>query len=191
MDTERIQEDLRRILELLKDVPEPYKAKAFELLLSHSISVSEPAKHDANVKGQTERASDAYSQRLPKELRPFITRTGVSEQDILQIIDIERREIRQIPRTTSKAQGQVQTALLVALLTAATGGALEVDANKVREMCRSFGYYDEANFSSTFKKNSNLFIGPVRSNEPPRRLSLEGERQLAQLVRELVREYAA
>ncbi|HTV91979.1 MAG TPA: hypothetical protein VMG98_04605 [Verrucomicrobiae bacterium] len=126
-----------------------------------------------------------------KELRAFIARTGIEVNLVYELVDVDRNppELRQYPKAQTKSQGQIQMALLSALLSLLSGGGLEVDASAVRETCRSLGYYDEANFAANFKKHSGLFTGPVKMGQPARRLSLEGERQLAQLVRDLVSEF--
>jgi hypothetical protein len=195
VDFEKIKKDLEHIVKVLDDVPQEYRAKGFELLVHRSLSEQGvgSAATALGARGATRSREDqgASDHALSKEFKAFLSRTGLAESDVFTIVDVNHgaAELRQYPAARGKAQGQMQIALLCALRRGVNGQQLEVDASEVREECKASNYYDEANFASNFKKNSSLFSGPIKTGQPPRRLSLEGERQLAQVVRDLAAEF--
>jgi hypothetical protein len=90
----------------------------------------------------------------------------------------------QEPRGVPNAVGQIQWALLLALRSALTGGAFEVDPEAVRSICIDKGLYDRANFATIFKRPANaaLFRGEMVPQGQARPLSDEGEHRLAEII---------
>lgn len=91
-------------------------------------------------------------------------------------------------KTTRMAEGQVRVALLHALLAGIKTGEFVADGEAVRAEVQQRKSYDKANFAANFKNNAVLFDGfgsYVKGS--PLRLSEDGRKELAELIKELAR----
>jgi len=74
-----------------------------------------------------------------------------------------------------------------ALAGAQERNVISVDPEDVRSICQEKGFYDKANFIKNFKtpKNAALFQGQMDAQGGPQKLSTEGQKELAKLIKEL------
>jgi len=190
---DRLKDELPRILELVEQVPEPLKQRCFEVLLSHllrSIEAASPAAPSGQVQ-LTALAGPAVGSppAIPGRVRAFMRRYRLDESQLQRVVMVENGEIHFIlePHEVPNALGQIQWALLLALRSALTGGAFDVDPEGVRSICIEKGYYDGPNFAAIFKRaaNAKLFRGEMAPQGKASGLSDEGERRLAELIQTL------
>jgi len=198
---DRLKEELPRILEIVEQVPEPFKLRCFELLFSHLLESAErPRPEEPSPTppgGPTEfylpsavpAAPAGSPPPIPAKVRAYLRRHDITEVQLRRVVMIEGAEAHFIrePHDVPNAVGQIQWALLLALRNALTGtsGALEVDPEAVRSICIEKGLYDRNNFAANFKRNAELFRGEMVSQGESRPLSDEGERRLADIIRGL------
>jgi hypothetical protein len=88
-------------------------------------------------------------------------------------------------KTTRMAEAQIRVALLIAMKTAIPSGEFEAPVDVIRAECRDRKSYDQANFAANFKNNESLFDGKYGKDTTSLRLSEDGRKELAQLIKEL------
>jgi hypothetical protein len=89
-------------------------------------------------------------------------------------------------RTTRLAENQVRITLLLALHQAIQTGEFECEVEAVRTECNDRKCYDRNNFGNNFTNNAGLFDFTKYTKATTKiRLSEEGKKELAELIREL------
>ena len=89
-------------------------------------------------------------------------------------------------KTTRMAEAQIRIALLLSLRNALTNGEFEATIDAVRTECRDRKCYDQGNFAANFRNNQSLFDFEKYTKEMAEvRLSENGRKELAQLIKEL------
>lgn len=122
-------------------------------------------------------------------MRAFLQRHSITEDQLRALALVENGDVHFIrePETTKVATGQIQWSLLLALKSALLGGEMSADPEAVRSICIEKGLYDKANFAANFKRST----GKVMFQKVPEpqgeavKLSAEGEKKLAELVKSL------
>lgn len=186
MDREQLKAAANAAQEIADGLSPAYRERCFDRVLERLLSTG----HSSTTGSVTPPGSaPANHGKAPKDLAPFLSRTGLQMAEINAVVEAGdgKADLRVYPSAQNKAQGQIQIALLAALCSAVEGNSLCVDPAVVREQCGKLGYYDPANFAATFRKNARLFGAALKVGDSPRRLTLDGERELAKLVRELNR----
>lgn len=198
VDYEKIKREVAEIAEIAASVPEPFRDKCFELLLSHLLGASsggsageadERGSIQENAGGGGGTQDGITPLPIQSQLRVFMNKTGVSKQELESVVMFEDGEAHFIREPTPKnvAAGQMEWALLLALKNAVENNKLETDPEDVRSMCQEKGFYDKSNFSANFKKpaNSALFRKALEGQGEPQPLSNDGQAALAKLVKAL------
>lgn len=196
---EVLKEELQKVVELVESVPDRYKDRCFDLLLTALIAEHQDDDGLDRDRVDDERKDgdgDGEERRTPKQppipakVRAFIQRNGISEEDLRKLFLIEGEEFHfiQEPAVSQNATGQIQWSLLIALKNALLGGDLEVDAESVRSVCIEKGLYDKGNFAQNFKKvkTAALFQSPPEPQGSAVKLSTAGEKKLADIVTSLI-----
>lgn len=191
---EVLKAELQNIVELVETLPDRYKDRCFDLLLTALISQQEAGEEERPEQEGRRDVGDGDRRTkqapLPAKVRAFIQRNAISEDELRKLFLIEGDEFHfiQEPAVSQNAAGQIQWSLLLALKNALLGGDLEVDAESVRSVCIEKGLYDKGNFASTFKKakNAAYFQAPPEPQGSAVKLSGAGEKRLAELVKSLV-----
>jgi len=181
-------EELKKIVELVKTVPEEYRQKCFELLLSHALQVISPPPPVVSPVTTGPAPTPTLVPKLfvlPIDVKAFLSQYGLDESLLWKFFLVEETEIRPIYKleTTKKATAQIQHALMMALETAISTGQFQVDIESLRARCKEVKCYYSANFMSYIKKHKNLF----KTIEPDQPLSLspDGKSELADLLEQL------
>lgn len=192
---DQLKEELPHILALVDQVPAPFKDRCFELLLTHFLNSIQTSSGRADTIADSVSPSTVPSsvRTAPKDLVPpakvraFLSRHGLSPDVIERVVIIEGDEVHFIrePSIANNSQGQISWALLLALRNALMGNDFLVDPETVRSMCIDKGCYDKGNFAAYFKRKASLFRGPMNLQGDPQRLSPDGERELADVIRAL------
>ncbi len=181
-------EKLKEITKLAESVPEPFRLKCFELLLSHYLSAQE-TKHDTKVtpKGETKTESK-QTFVLPIDVKAFLNQYSIDEAVLSKLYFIEGNNVRPIYnlKTHKKAVAQIQHALLMSLESALINGEFRFNIETLRHRCKDLKCFDAPNFMAILKKNSSLFKS--LDDEEAVFLSTDGKAELANVIEELVNE---
>jgi hypothetical protein len=189
---ERLKSELSQIVDLVESLPEQYRERSFELLVSRLLSDIGPEegheeRHDEPTKEPEVDRSKKLS--LPAKVRTFMSRHSITEDQLKTLLLIENGEVHFIrePEGTRVATGQIQWSLLLALRAALLGGDLAVDPEAVRSVTIDKGLYDKSNFAGNFRKTGNaaLFQQIPEPQGPVVKLSSAGEKKLADLITSL------
>ncbi len=182
-------EQLKHIVELANGVPQEYRVKCFELLLSHALQTIAVHPKDA-VPQPTPPPSGASPPApkpflLPIDVRAFLSQYSLDEAKLWKLFFVDNSEVRPIYhlKATKKATAQIQYALLMALENALTTGQFQVEIEALRTRCTEQKSYDSVNFMTILKNNQKMFKSVEK--EQPLVLSPEGKSELADLIEEL------
>ncbi len=205
MDYQKLKEEIKEIAAIAADVPEPFRDKCFEILLNNLIGKpvstsplstaaaipqqEAPAASRGSVGADTGTANDGAALPKPSEIRVFMTKTGVTEDELKRVVMFDDGEIHFLrePAPAKIAQGQIEWALLLALKNAFEKNEFAVDPEDVRSICQEKGFYDNANFAANFKlpKNAELFRGPMKGQGEAQPLTSDGHTALARVIKSL------
>lgn len=91
------------------------------------------------------------------------------------------------PKTNKIARGQIEWALLLALKNGIESNILAADPEKGRSICQEKGFYDKANFLKNFRgaTTAAYFTGPMDAQGEPQKLTTEGMKELAKVIKNL------
>jgi len=193
MDYDRLKGELREMVSVTENVPEPYRVKLFEILLNNYLTgAAERAAGASNGAVTTDGASSRVRNQtltVPTQVRVFMQRTGVTAEELASVVlhDDGQLHFLREPRSVSIAQGQIEWALLVALKNGFENDSLSTDPEAVRSVCQEKGFYDKANFASNFKtaRSAKLFKRPLEPQGQPQSLTVDGQHALAKLIKTL------
>ncbi len=200
MDYAHLKDEIKEIAEIANSVPEQFKNKCFEILLSELLSQTRRSSRSDTRKEQPEaaEAEGRETERKPSggsaipmttQVRVLTRKTGLPEEEIAKILFVENGDVHFVkePHDVPVATGQIEWALLLALKNAILNDALTCDPEAVRSMCKEKGFYDGVNFATTFKvpKNAKLFKGPMVAQGEAQALTSDGQDALAKLVKKL------
>jgi hypothetical protein len=189
---EKIKGELKQIVELVELLPERYRDKCFDLLLSSLLVGKEPStseKEDPSKKADESQTKKDKGFTFPAKVKAFIRRYGIKEEQLERIAMVESGDVHFIhePKDVKNATGQIHWALLLGLKSALLGGEMIVDPEGVRSICIEKGLYDKANFAANFKRapNRSLFNGLLEPQGESRKLTSKGEEKLAEVLNAL------
>lgn len=192
MDYANLKDDIEEIAEIAGSVPEPFREKCFEILLSNLVGGARrqpPGGKDLADGATADPRAETDDLPITTQLRIFMTRTGITEEDLRAILMVAEEEVHFIrePEPQKITQGQKEWALLLALKNCILKNSLSVDPEDVRSICQDKGYYDRPNFASAFKRSkiAGLFKGPMEPLGEPQQLTHKGEDELAKVIRSL------
>ena len=192
---ERLKIELKEIAAIADGLPERYRERCFDVLLSELLKEesSKDSPFPADPPPLTPEKTPApppipnKPMVVQAKVRAFLTRHGLKEDVLPKILFVEGQEVHFIkePDKSKVASCQIRWALLLALKNGILKGEMSVDAEEVRSVCIDKGIYDRKNYSSNYKKNAAFFqVSPV-PHGPAVKLSDEGEKELANLLTKL------
>lgn len=203
MDYQELKKEIAEIAAIAESVPEPFREKCFELLVSRLIAEpasgggeSGPSGQEGSEQKDTDghsggQANPGTSGKIPlqAQVRVFLAKTGVTEEHLAAVMMMDGDQVHFIrePSPTSVAAGQVEWALLLALKNGVESNKFEADPEAVRSICQDKGFYDRPNFSSNFKKSKNAayFKGAMEPQGDAQGLTSEGIEALGAVVKSL------
>lgn len=206
MDYERVKNEISEIANIAASVPEEFREKTFEILLtsllgesSHPVDrrdegkvekiLEDPQNNDGAPKAHERSGGD-----LPMNaaLRVFLRKTDLTVDEVQTVVMFESGTVHFVrePQDRPVATGQIEWSLLLALKNAIENEKFEVDAESVRSVCQDRGYYNAGNFASTFRKakNAALFKETPEPQGEAQPLSQQGQDELGRLVKRLASE---
>ena len=204
MDYDQLKVGVKEIAEIAASVPEQFRDKCFELLLSSLLrdegnGATEVEKTD---KGKRLDTSQDDVDKKPKraqgeipittQLRVLMKKTGVTKEEIEKLLLYDNGEVHFIkePHPKGITTGQMEWALLLALKNAILNNSLSTDPEEVRSVCQEKGYYDKTNFAGVFKteRNAKLFRKALVKQGPAEPLSSDGQDALGELIKRIASE---
>jgi hypothetical protein len=199
MDFKQLKADIEEISDIASSAPEPFRNKCFEVLLSALLSEQGGGEHNKDSNDSKDGRDDEGKDKSPSgslpikaQLRVFMRKTGVTEQELSKVVMVENNEAHFIkePHPGSNREGQMEWSLLLALKNGLLNNALEADPEEIRSKCIDAGFYDKANFAAIFKtpKFSGLFKETLVGQGKPVALSPAGQEALGELVKRLAAE---
>lgn len=185
------KEILSKIVELANSIPDEYRQKCFELLLSHTLRTSEPKAGNKKPDEIASPATPSHISRQPKpfvlpiDVKAFLTQYKLDESILWKYFLVEGDVVRPIYhlKTTKKATAEIQHALMISLENALIGGKFQVDMETLRTRCLDHNCYDKTNFNKNLKDNADLFRSVT--TDAPLVLSTNGKAELADILEQL------
>lgn len=205
-----LSDKVKELAEIALLVPENLQTTCFELLLRDYLSSASGGKASAvkqnapigegpvavgvaPSEGSLEEAVDAQADialtDLHMKARKFIEKYGVSAAEVNNLFYKDGSTISPLYedlRTTKMSETQMRVTLLHALRNAFVTGDFSAQVSEVREECRDRKALDANNFAANYKNNKTLFdFARYDKSTATLRLSEEGKRGLAQVIKEL------
>ena len=149
---------------IAETVPEKYKEKCFDILLSRFIMSQSPS----GGGGGTPPDDSGHRGEYPNVI-------GYDGDEV--------KILRELPGATKKEK-QVNAALLV-LFAKLRKGAEAVLTSEIRKVCADHGVLDEKNFASHLKTNRTLFMLSGKTSDKTAKLTVPGKKKAMELVQEL------
>jgi hypothetical protein len=195
MDYKGLKAELKEMADIAAAVPEPFREKCFEILLRHFLEHAAPSK-TAEPKSPQDKPVDRELEKfvgtkipVKAHLRAFMQRTGVTLEQLQQLVILEGEEVHFIhePAHQKVTRGQMEWALLLSLKQALMSNEFSTDPEDVRSICQEKGFYDKGNFAATFRRppGDAYFKQPLQPQGPRQTLSNDGQTALAELIRTL------
>lgn len=197
MQLESLKQQVNEIAAIAATVPEAYRTKCFELLMTRLLGG--PAGMALGVLGAMPGVPQPFvgerSNAFPGEVEPlsallvaFLKKIALTTAQFHRVVAYGRNEsIRFLrePERARTAQVQVQWALLLALKHAMVKGVFVVDPEEVRVVCQEKGVFDRRTFTANFRRCADYFRAAPESGGKPHPLSSKGIAALGVLVKSL------
>ena len=205
-----LRDKVKELAEIAALVPENLQATCFEILLrDYLVSLSSGGAPPTNRKAALEQAlpvsgtedsekgfeeaakaqADVTLADLHVKARKFLEKYGVSISEVNNLFYKEGTAIKPLYedlKTTRMAESQIRITLLQALLSALSDGDFTAQVDNVRAECRDHKALDANNFAANYKNNDSLFdFDKYDKDTKSLRLSENGRKELAQLIKEL------
>ena len=156
-----VRDNLPYLQEIAKECEEPFRVKCFEILLAHSLQMSEGNLGLARI---AERQAGSVTQEVGAHARyeNFLRQRNLTHESMKRLIDFESGEILVAGLGVKKAEVQRKLASLVSVFSLAKSGELAVPWNDLKRVCERAGVYDPGNFAAYMKnaryRNSVVFV---------------------------------
>lgn len=207
-----LQDKVKELAEIAASVPDNLQITCFELLLrdylaSISSESAKPPKKTAvevnnglpseidqegstkNIEESTPMQADVTQADLHVKARKFMEKYSVSTGELNNLFYKEGQTIMPLYedlKTTRMSEAQIRIALLQALHHGLGDGEFIAQVEDIRTECRDRKVLDGPNFSAIFRNNSSLFdFDSYNKDTKSIRLSEEGRKELAEIIKEL------
>ncbi|MDP9050353.1 MAG: hypothetical protein M3O31_06445 [Acidobacteriota bacterium] len=203
-----LKEKIKEIADIAASVPENLQASCFEILLRDYLqSISEqpasrqqrpdepkppavtPVDEAKPVEEAAKGQSDVTMADIHLKARKFMEKYSVTITEINNLFYKDAGVITPLyedVKTTRMSEAQIRITLLQGLRSALIEGEFAANVEDVRTECRDRKTLDGANFSANYKNNNTLFDFEKFDREIKSvRLSENGRKELAQLIKEL------
>ncbi len=205
-----LRDKVKEFAEIAGLVPENMQSMCFEVLLKDYLAsvlgrALPPAKDQAGAGGITPAAgpegpektleeaaktqADVSLADLHVKARKFLEKYTVTIAEINNLFFKEGAEIKPLYedlKTTRMSEAQIRITLLHALHRALSDGEFTAEVESVRGECRDRKALDAPNFAAIYKNNRSLFdFEKYDKDTKVLRLSEDGRKELAQLIKEL------
>jgi len=182
---EKLKEEIKKILEIVKELPEKFQDKCFELLLSNFLERQKEYPKPEIPKSEEEVAKPKVPTTVHGEVKAFLRKYKLNTELLESLFYFEKGMVKPIfkLKTDVIAHAQIQLSLLCALQEAINSGFFRFNIEEVRQLCKEQGYFNSANFITYFRNKIGLF--KAIKKEEPIELSEDGLKELAETIIEL------
>jgi len=204
-----LRDKVKELADIAGLVPETLQVTCFEVLLrDYLASLSggrpSPSKHKTSSEAAPLAATEAQEKTFEEaaqtqadvtladlhvKARKFMEKYGISIGELNNLFYKEGTTIKPLYedlKTTRMSEAQVRITLLQALGSALLNGEFTAQVEAVRVECRDRKALDSANFAANYKNNGSLFdFDKYDKDTKAVRLSEDGRKELAQLIKEL------
>jgi hypothetical protein len=153
-----IKQKINRAINLTKDLDEPYRSKAFEIIfndLLHSQIKTEPAVVKPNNEKKPDKGTFENGLDLNKKIENFATKCGLSVQQLKNVYDFtDNKPIVIIPRKGTEIENQILTSRL---LLVAYDEIFNQEWISLRQDLTEHGIKSLGNLAANLDRNSQLF----------------------------------
>jgi len=188
MEPEDIKKTVDEVIELVKDVPDPYRLTAFQVILQQRLSGVQPV-GSGTATGEIEQES--WDIKLPKEVKAFLNEHGLTIGQLKKLFVVHDGEVEgsydSKIDTSNHAKAQIELSLLTALEHALNNRGFTFSFEEIHQReDDDFGIYDHRRFKERFLSHEKLFNGfDDESNVTP---SIEGKVELAKVIERITHE---
>lgn len=198
---EKLEQQLKKIIELVKLCPTNLQEKCFEILLNKLLDNSgaeKVSKNEKPVKESLDKPEEDINKDSVKEEEIKLTdlhikakkllEQGLSINDINNAFYKEGEEIKPLfddLKSSKISESQIKLALIEAFKNGIKTGDFKFDTIIVKQQCEVYKCYDANNFATYFKNRSDLFSEPYTRNSVMS-LSSEGKKELISVIKALV-----
>jgi len=203
-----LRDKVKELAEIAALVPENLQATCFEILLRDYLAslsgssapatnqkaaaplpLAETEGSDNGLEEAAKTQADITLADLHMKARKFLDKYGVSISEVNNLFYKEGTAIKPLYedlKTTRMAESQIRITLLQALLSVLSDGDFTAQVDSVRAECRDRKALDANNFAANYKNNGSLFdFDKYDKDTKSLRLSENGRKELAQLIKEL------
>jgi hypothetical protein len=203
-----IKEEIKDIIDIVNQCPDPLKEKCFEILLTSLLNDTSSKK--INPKVAPKETQDKQDIAEGSANTPFQEKDEeISKKDLhvktKKIIDSEGITYDVINHLYYKdgdnilplyddlgsnkmSESQIRLCLLMAFENSFKSGEFEVSGEEVRKKCQLLKCYDSPNFAANFKNNKLFFDSfDAYDKNTPLRLSSEGKKELAKVLKSIAK----
>lgn len=188
---EKLKKEMKEILEVVKQCPEKFQGKCFELLLANFLEKEKeipiPEKDKERKPGVPPFKEKIKKEDIHMKVKAFFQKFNLPLDQLGKLFLMEKGHIEPTYKldTTVIAHAQIQLSLLEALKEAVNSGNFKFEMEDIRSLCKDKKCYDSANFLAHFKKNKDLFKNKTFNKDEPIELSDEGMKELAEIIKDL------
>ena len=170
--------------------PEPKAPKAEAALTEESATTSDSTSIlGRGTQPKVGGGSDITSSDLHMKTKKFMEKCGLTLEHINNVFYKEGDKFELLITdfgATNMAEGQIRIASMQALQHALVDGDFTTTVSTVREECKIRKCYDQSNFTTNFKNNTDIFdFGEWSREVTELRLSEIGKKALAEVIKTL------
>lgn len=199
---EKIETEIKKILEVVKICPTNLQEKCFEVLLTNTLLGQEKKmdsvkdglpKPEAAQDEDPEVGDDKHVNQQEIKLTDLHLKAkklldqGISIEEINNIFYKESGEYKPVfddLKSSKMSESQIKLALIEALRNAIQTGEFKFNTEFIRQQCDTYKCFDSANFASNFKKQKELFNEEYKMGVYIT-LSPEGKKELVKVIKQL------
>lgn len=194
----KMEEEIKKILEVVKLCPTHLQEKCFEILLT-TIFKDQKLSVDDKKELETQKNNEPKDQNVDNLKQEEIKLTdlhvkvkklleqGITLEDINNIFYKDEGELKPIfddLGSSKMRESQIKLALLESLKNAIQTGNFKFSTNYIREQCDTYKCYDSSNFSANFKNQKDMFNEEYK-NGISMSLTKKGKDELIKVIKEL------
>jgi hypothetical protein len=191
MDFASLKKQIREIADVVALVPDRFQDRCFDALLTallRDLDRNGPTTELRDDATPPDTPAGETSLPLRGQMVVFMQRTKLESAQLSSVVSYVDGEVHFLrePSPTTTAKGQMQWALLYALKNAIENNSFSLDASEFTEILDDKGFYDRKNYWAIFERNGGAVFQKAPSKDQPKQtLSVDGQNQLAELVRAL------
>ena len=197
---EKIEQKIKKILEIVKLCPPNLQEKCFEILFIAIIKECD-AKLESEVnkkqelQGHIKSEDHAVGNQKQEEIKVSdihlkakkLLEQGVTIEDINNIFYKEEEELKPLfddLKSSKMSESQIKLALLEALRNAIQTGEFKFNVDSIKQQCDTYKCFDSPNFATNFRNQKGLFNEDYKKGVNMT-LSSKGKNNLVKIIKEL------